>query len=138
MPDFQAPFPLAMVVCDQVVTDPATGKKTLFGCFSVIGAKEFPVVHRGMWVYMALTDGRGKVPIKFQIVDVDEEHEPLFKADIELEFSDPRMVFELALPVLGVRFPEPGEYRMQLYAGSEAEEMIMERRIMALDLEEAK
>jgi hypothetical protein len=30
------PYPLAMVVCDAIWLDPATGKRTILGCFSTI------------------------------------------------------------------------------------------------------
>src|SRR5438876_6706405 len=86
------PYALAMVVCDAIWCDPGSGKRTILGCFSAIFAKQFPAVHPIMAVYVALTDGRGKVQIRLQIVDVNEERDPIFKGEAEAEFQDPRVI----------------------------------------------
>jgi hypothetical protein len=65
--------------------------------------------------------------IKVQIVDTDELHEPLWVGESVIDFVDPRMVAELDFIVGGVRFPEAGEYRDQVYADSQ---FIVERRLL--------
>ncbi len=91
---YQEPMALAMVICDSLHRDPATGKYTLLRLFSVIGASSFPVTHPQLALYVALTDGRGTVPIKIRLIDVDEELEPLFEAESEMAFDDPRAIIE--------------------------------------------
>lgn len=85
-----------------------------------------------MCVYAILTDGYGKVPVIVSIVDVDAADEPLFEAKAEVEFTDPRMMVELTFALDGVTFPAPGEYRIQLFAGSE---FVIERRIVLQHVE---
>ena len=80
-----------------------------------------------MGIYLDLTNGRGKVDIKVQIVDTDEVREPVWSADLEFEFADPRMVGEFDFMAGGLEFPEPGEYRVQVYAN---DEFIIERRLL--------
>ena len=76
VPTFRVrPFPLAMVICDAVWRDPATGKWTLLGCFSAIEARVFPCFRPNLAVFVSLTDGRGKTPLKLRLVDVNEEQE---------------------------------------------------------------
>ena len=87
-----APFPLAMVICDAVWRDPATGKWTLLGCFSAIEARVFPCFRPNLAVFVSLTDGRGKTPLKLRLVDVDEEQEPIAGAETQVEFPGPRIV----------------------------------------------
>jgi len=123
------PYPLAMVICDMVWRDPYTAKCTLIGTFSAICSAEFPAVHPVLSVYISLTDGRGVVPIRLVLVDADEEREPIFQQDQDIEFVDPRAIVELVFVTGGVQFPDPGEYRLKLLA---AEEFIMERRILVL------
>ena len=53
----QVRYCLAMVICDAIRRDPATGKFTLLGTLSVVGAAEFPSQHILLAVYMPLTDG---------------------------------------------------------------------------------
>lgn len=120
-----------MIVCDAIHRDPGTGKFTILGTFSNIFAHSYPATHAQLFLYVALTDGRGKVPINVVLVDVEEQQPPLFTGDIEIEFPDPRAVHELALPVPLLRIPAKGEYRFQLRAGGE---LLMERRIIAVQV----
>ena len=123
------PYPLAMVVCDTIWRDPSSGKSTILGTFSAIAGTEFPMTIAEIAVYVALTDGRGKVAMKLLLVDVSKEDEQLHSAEGELNFDDPRSVAELAFHLTNTSFPHPGEYRFQLFAGSE---LLMERRILLI------
>lgn len=125
------PYPLAMVICDAIWLDPFTGKRTIIGTFSAIGATEFPMVHPIMSVYAALTDGRGKVQMRLVLVDANEEREPIFSMDSDVEIPDPRAVLEWNATANNLVFPAPGEYRMQLFADGT---LLVERRIVILDL----
>lgn len=123
------PFCLSFLVCDAIHRDAGTGKNYIIGTFSVFGALTYPTALLSMAVYVALTDGRGKIPFKLQLIDVDEEREPLFSAEFELEFIDPLAVLEGSFSLGNLVIPEPGEYRLQLFANSDP---MMERRIIAL------
>src|SRR5687768_573998 len=113
------PIGLAMVLCDAIAVEPATGKKSILGCFSAILAREFPAFHPTMSVYVALTDGYGKTPCVFRLIDAEELSPPLFQADAEAEFEDPRLVVEVMMKIPGVVFPTPGEYRFQVFANEQ-------------------
>jgi hypothetical protein len=82
-------------------------------------------------LYIALTDGRGKLPIRIRIIDADESREAVLETEAEIEFADPRMIAEICLNMPGLTFPEPGEYRCQVFAGHE---FLMERRILAVQV----
>ena len=127
------PYPLAMVVCDTIWTDPYTGKQTIIGTFTALGGSSFPLVHPILSVYVALTDGRGKMQIQLELVDVDEQRDPIFEDDCEIEFTDPRMIHEMGFMVTGLQFPEPGEYRLKLSANGE---FVIERRILVIGPQE--
>ncbi len=123
------PYPLAVVICDLAWRDPGTGKTTLLGCFSAVMGRTFPLSVFSLGLYVALTDGRGKMPIRMRIIDTDETREPVVETECEVEFSDPRMIVELCLNMQGLVFPEAGEYRCQVFAGGE---FLIERRILAV------
>ena len=127
------PYPLAIVICDDIHQDPATGKRYLLGTFSVIHARVFPAVHPRLAVLVVLTNGRGKVPFKFQLVDADEERDPLFVAEGELEFTDPRAILELGFSLSNLTFPAPGEYRFQFFG---SDEFLIERRMVLAPMDE--
>jgi len=125
-----APYVLAMVVCDAVWRDHGNGKCYVLGTFSTIGSTTFPAIHPILSVYLALTDGRGRTDVLLRLVDAAEEAEPLFESPPSaIDWSDPRMVAELVFQVNGVMFPGPGEYRLQVFSGTEP---LMERRIVVV------
>lgn len=128
---FQVPYALAMVIADQIYIDPATGKRSILGCFSAIHSHSFPAIYPVISVMMQLTDGRGKVPLRFRLVDADEEN-VIFESDImELPFADSRAIMDIAFVVQNAVFPVPGEYRLQLLAN---DEYVMERRLILIQL----
>lgn len=126
------PDALAIGICDLIHRDRGTGKRFIMGCFSVIHARTFPVKHPVLGVYLDLTNGRGKVPIKVQVIDCDEEREPIWSAELEFDFPDPRMIAELDF-MTPLEFPEPGEYRVQVFASGE---FVIERRLVLIDVSE--
>ncbi len=125
------PYVLAMIICDSFWRDPGSGKFTILGTYSTIGAMAFPAQHRALCVYFAMTDGRGSVPIKVRLVDANEELPPIFEAENPMEFTDPRAVHEGVIVIGNPVFPAPGEYRLQLFGGTEP---MMERRVLLVDV----
>lgn len=125
------PYPLAMVVCDNIHRDPGSGKVFLLGSFSTIHAINFPARHGLMGLYVELTNGRGMVPIRIRLIDANEERDPLWEEAHDCEFPDPRMVMQVASLLGGITFPEPGEYRFQIFASGE---FLMERRLLVSQL----
>ena len=111
-----APYPLAMVICDAVWRSPATGKWTLLGCFSSIASANFPCKHHLLSIFVSLSDGRGKTPVRLCLIDPADEDKPLAELALEVEFTDPRMVADLQFQFSDLSFPQPGEYRFQLSA----------------------
>jgi hypothetical protein len=127
-PGIAAPYLLAMVVCDAVHRDPATGKHTLLGIFSSLACPGFPARHASFGVYAAVTENQATTPLRLVVADVDGS--PIVQAEAPLPEADPRAVLEVSLTLNNVTFPAPGEYRLQLFAGGE---FLGERRL-ALEL----
>ena len=121
------PYPLALVVCDFIWDDPDTGKKTLIGTFSVIEGRSFPLVHPSISVLASLTDGCGAFVIRLELSDVDDEREPIFSLEHEVEVDDPRVIVEQVFVADNVVFTHPGEYRLRLFANHE---FLIERRLI--------
>ena len=111
----QPPEVLAMIVCDQVITDVATNKKSLLGPFAHVETPALPCVVHELHVYLSLTDGHGTLSAAIACVTVDEGEE-LFRGETEVEFLDPLQVVELHFVFPNARFPRAGEYRFQFSA----------------------
>ncbi|HEV3255726.1 MAG TPA: hypothetical protein VG013_02480 [Gemmataceae bacterium] len=126
-PAGQVPYALAMVICDAIWTDPYTLKHTILGTFSAVSGHRFPLTVPVLGVYIALTDGNGKIPIKLRLIDADEELDSLFESEVEVEFTTPLAVHELKFMAQGITFPAAGEYRVQVTARGEH---LVERRIL--------
>ena len=127
-----APQVLAMVICDMVIDDRISGKKSLIGLFDAIAATEFPCQINELHVFVALTEGYGTRTAKLRCVKAANDEE-LFSTTQEIQFPDPLAVVELVLGFCGCEFPDAGEYRFQLYA---EETLLCERKFHVSPLEE--
>lgn len=129
------PYAQCLVVCDQVIREAGTGKHSLIGIFSHIGASRFPATHPRLAVYLALSDGQGDVPVRLAIVDARDSSKRLVQAETVVPLNDPRTVAEAAIDFPNLVFPGPGDYRVQLYAD---DNLLMERRLMVADMQLAQ
>ena len=127
VPEIPPPMLLAALVCDTIIVDARTGKGTVVGIFDVINALGYPVRHDRLSVYCQLTNGRGRVNVRAAIVDLENDEEVLCQNSVEAEFVDVRQVANVMLEFVGLVFPHPGEYRVQISAGTE---FLGERRIL--------
>jgi hypothetical protein len=125
----QWPEVLAMVPADSVLVDIATHKYFIQGTFSVIQAPQFPWTQPTFAVYVAITNGHGRTAIRFRLIDVDEAREPVAQSEHELDFPDPLAVLEVVFALNNLVFPEPGEYRLQLFGAGQP---LRERRLQVV------
>lgn len=127
------PYALAIVLCETIWHDPETGKRFILGCLSDIRVRSFPEIRPTLGVHLAITNGHGKVPLRVQLVDADDEREPIWTYQGEIEFNDPRSIAELDFMIEGATFPEAGEYQVQVFA---CDEFIGERRLSVVEFSE--
>ena len=111
MPAKPNPIPLAMIICDLVIEDRLTGKKSLIGLFDDITAKKVPTTHSSLNVYVALTEGHGSYEIKLKC---------LAESDVVLElggpvlFKNPHQIVEWNFTLRNLHLPKYGKYRFDL------------------------
>jgi len=113
-----APIPsvVAMLVCDQVIAEQGTNKKSLIGVFEVFNAFGFPTLIPRIAIYVKLADAFGKYQFKLRLVRLKNES-LIAEIGIEADVKDSAHYSELALNLSNLPFPEPGKYEFQLYAG---------------------
>jgi hypothetical protein len=126
------PYCLAMILCDNVHVDSATGKQTILGTFSAVGAKKFPA-NFALTVYFAITDAaEGETELTFRIVDsrhgFDDGSAPVFEHKFPIQSPSPLAVIEGRFGGIAV-LPQPGVYHCELLTG---ENVLMSRRLVAL------
>ena len=121
------PVLLSVIICDLVIIDRITDKPSIIGAFETISAPKYPARHPRLVFFCQLTNGHGKTKITVKLVDVQQEDKTLFEGTIEQKFRDVREVANLTFDIGGMVFPHSGEYRFQIYAGTE---FLGERRIV--------
>jgi len=127
------PNVLALLICDQIITDRISGKVSLIGMFSKVHGRRFPAAHPTMSVFVALTDGHGKTELTIRIVDANDARPPIVEGKGYVDFKDPRAIAHLALQFNGLRFPEAGAYRVQLWA---EDELLREARLELIQVQD--
>jgi Family of unknown function (DUF6941) len=106
----------AFLVCDQILHDAATNKKSLIGVFHDLAATRFPAVHPSLWIYANLTDARGRYEFEFRLVDVERNNVLGSGSPPPLDIPDPLRTTEFSAQLRNVSLPAPGTYEFQLVA----------------------
>lgn len=108
----------ALLVCDMVIDDKATNKKSLIGTFTHIWAQGFPCIHHKMGVYFCLTDAEGEHEIMLRLVNAESET-VLAEAGISVVIHDRLSINDFGVNIPVVQFPTPGRYEFQLFVNKE-------------------
>jgi hypothetical protein len=127
------PIVLAMILAETVLHDLTTDKMTIQGTYHAVEAPTFPHTHPAINLCVALTEGYGETALQFRLVDVDDTQPAIFELESTVDFADPFEVVEMVFSKLHVVFPQPGEYRLQLFAGSHP---LLERRLEVAELQD--
>jgi hypothetical protein len=118
------PSGLAIVVCDQIIEDKATSKKSLIGIFNNIASQTFPCRHPQISVFVSVTEGRGTYRAKMRIVN-EETQAPVTEVQGQIQLPEVNLVAELVFNFIGLEFPAPGLYAIEFYCD---DALILERR----------
>lgn len=114
-----SPVVKAFLICDQVLHDAGTGKKSLIGLFHELRAERFPAVHPLLWVYANLTNARGRYQFEIRLVEMTENTELGVGRPPPIEIPGPLQTTELSAQLRSVTLPRAGTYEFQLLANGE-------------------
>jgi hypothetical protein len=128
----QPPEVLALVIADHVHRDDSTGKFFILGTRASVSAVAFPFTCTSLAVYACMIDGRGETPLRLRLIDVEEAREPVLVFETTVNFLDPTEEVEIAFRLVDLVFPEPGDFRLQLYG---ANQFLRERRFLVIPRE---
>lgn len=109
------PMPLAMIICDTLIEDRVTGKKSLIGMFNNVSSGVIPCVHPQMNVFIVMTEGLGDYEGTLRCVN-DEEDKPVMEMKGPIAFKDPQQIVELNFELRNIKFPRYGGYRFEFFA----------------------
>ena len=125
----------ALLLADRVYRDGASGKFIVAGTFNrLLFSKTPPVITPpsgqapgkimgGMdsgspYAYVSLTDVRGKTPLVFRYVDL-QDNNPLLTSEFEVKANSPLETVELVLPLPRLPIPHAGVYALEILSGTE-------------------
>ena len=112
------PIVVAMLMCDSVVQDINTNKKSLQGLFNRINLPETPSRFRPFYVFLKLTEGNGAYDCELRCVNANSLS-PILRLQGPLRFVDPNQVLDISFEVPPILFPSYGHYRFEFLCDGE-------------------
>jgi hypothetical protein len=114
MMDIAKPSVQALLVCDQIIEDSLTKKKSLIGIFTHLQAVAFPFQHQQMGLYFCLTDAEGAYTFDIDLTYLNDEH-LIFRATLPNIVIDDRLqISDFGINIPSLIFPAPGRYEFRL------------------------
>ncbi len=112
----QIPILQAIVLCDCVYADAATGKKVIAGTFNTLWAAEFPTQFaRSTFVYLSLTDVHDHAVLQLHYVDLKTNDILLGLDKLHIAAASPLECVEVALEIPPLPMPHPGVYAFEVH-----------------------
>ena len=109
----------AFLLCDYVLHEAGSNKKSLIGIFEQVNSPRFPFRHGRMSVYANLADAHGSYELTLRLVRLQDGKILLEAKGMRVQVADPLQVSELGVNLEGIVFEEPGKYEFVLYANEQ-------------------
>ncbi len=108
-----APTLVSVLICDQVIDDKLTNKKSAIGLFNMIVAQTLPTRVQQIAVLATVTEISARAPIELRLVR-DADDEVLFTTQGMIEAPNPLATVDLVFSMQGIQFASPGQYAFEL------------------------
>ena len=128
MPSVEKPIGIALIVCDQIIQDSPSGKRSLVGIFNSLKAADFPATTKHLSIYASLTNINGNVPMELRCLN-ETHDEPIIAVPFNGSIDNPNNVLDVAFDFDEFSFPKPGLYCFEIRAD---EEIILSSRLNVL------
>jgi hypothetical protein len=109
----------AILICDDIIHEAGTNKKSLIGIFEDIHVSQFPCRYPRIAVYVNLTDARGAYRLDLRLVSTVTGQIIGKGATPEVRIDSPLRTCEFALKIQNLVFPEAGQHEFQISANDE-------------------
>ena len=114
MTDSPNPSIQAFLVCDSVIEDSLTKKKSLIGIFTHLQAVTFPFQHHQVGLYFCLTDAEGTYHLEIDLVYVNTDQLVCRASLPDIAIQDRLQIADFGINVPALLFPAPGRYEFRL------------------------
>ncbi|MBQ27523.1 MAG: hypothetical protein CMH81_05205 [Nitrospiraceae bacterium] len=109
----------AIVVCDTIIEDRNTGKKSLVGIFTHLASKAFPCNYPSMSIYFCVTDAEGDYTFSLTLVHLDQNKQIAENTLPTITIKNRLQIVDYGITILHVQFQSPGRYDFRLFANNE-------------------
>jgi len=109
----------ALLICDQIIHEHGTNKKSLIGIFQDIHLTAFPHSYPRIAVYANLTDAHGKYVLELRLVSSADTTVLGSAKTPEVQIDNPLRTCEFALQIQNLVFRHAGVYEFQVFANDE-------------------
>jgi len=109
----------AILICDLIIHEHGTNKKSLIGIFQDIHLGKFPFRYPRIAVYVNLTDAHGKYVLELKLLAAGDGTEIGRGRTPVVEIDSPLRTCEFALQIQNLVFMKPGLYEFQVLANQE-------------------
>ena len=109
----------AFLLCDYVLHEAGTNKKSLIGIFEDIHITAFPHSYPRIAVYVNLNDAHGKYVLELRLVSSADNSVIGSGKTPEVQIDNPLRTCEFALQIQNLIFRQPGVYEFQVFANGD-------------------
>jgi len=112
------PTLVSFLICDQVIDDRLSNKKSAIGIFNTILVPKVPTSVQQMAILASVTEIAGRAELELRLVR-DADNQVLFSGRGAVEAPNPLAVVDLLFGIQGLRIPEAGQYAFELLSEGE-------------------
>ncbi|MBK9118569.1 MAG: hypothetical protein IPM18_03055 [Phycisphaerales bacterium] len=117
-PTSSVPSLVSLLICDQVIDDKLSHKKSAIGIFNTILVPKFPTAIHQMAILASLTEINGRAELELRLVR-DADNAVLFSGKGAVEAPNPLAVVDLLFAMQGIKIPDAGQFAFELLSREE-------------------
>ena len=114
----ETPIGIALILCDWIILDEATKKRSLIGLFNSVRARDFPAIIHKLCLLASITQLNGEVALRL-VCQNETTGKTILSIPAQARSNDPNAVLDLAFEFDKFSFPDPGLHSFEL-RGDEA------------------
>jgi hypothetical protein len=114
MNHISTPSVQSFLICDCVIEDSLTKKRTLIGIFTHLQALSFPFQHQQLGLYFCMTDAEGTYHFDIDLVYVHTDQLVCRASLPHVVIGDRLQISDFGINIPALVFPAPGRYEFRL------------------------
>jgi len=107
------PTLVSLLICDQVIDDKITNKKSVIGLFNAVLVPKVPATIHQLVVLASLTEIETRVELELRLVR-DADNEVLFRTHGPVEAPSPLATVDLVFAMQGIPIATAGQYAFEV------------------------